>query len=694
MEIVPLFSTKLQKLWNSLELRVLVLCSLLLQVVLIATGNRRRYSTKKRIAAILWLAYLSADSVATLALGVLSQAEGDAKNSEYTITALWAPFLLMHLGGPDTITAYALADNELWSRHLLGLFGQVFVAIYVFFRSFTRAYLNFLWLVIFFAGVVKYGERSWVLFSASKDRFRDSMVSRPDPGPNYAKFMDELVSREHEGYRVSLGKAIDIIPPSSALNGRGADDAGYVRISDTMVLQKAYRFFGTFKKLFADLILSFQDRETSVSYFEKLRWNDAFRIVEIELGLVFDLFYTKSPLVFTKTGIFLRVFSCSSTIAAFVAFLIIKKKDYPETEVIITYILLVGAIFLEIYAVMILFLSDRMMIWLDRDWTTRPEKDLPKIVSWLYRLRVVPARKRWSNSMGQYNVFQHCLKYMSKRTKEHWYPEMFDRCIEYFDQFLVIFHQYLHKYFFWRSEPVGDTLKDLIFGELKERCDEGDRKKVNSYWSDKILKETNCFDENDEVEFDQSLLLWHIATDFCYHAKVAEDPVLEDDVKSKRESCRLLSNYMVHLLIVSPFMLPSGIGQIRFQDTCAEATEFFNYEKILSEEKVCEMLSGVDTRFIPSEVKGDRSKSLLFDARRLAGYLEKLEVDERWKKVTEAWLDMLTFAAAQCSWSDHAEKLSQGGELLTHVWLLMAHFGMTDQFQISKGYIRAKLELK
>ncbi|KAH6826303.1 hypothetical protein C2S53_012264 [Perilla frutescens var. hirtella] len=644
MDIVP----KLQKLWNSLELRVLVLLSLLLQVILIATGNRRRYSTKKRVAAVLWLAYLSADSVATLALGVLSQAGGDAKNAsdpKYTITALWAPFLLMHLGGPDTITAYALADNELWSRHFLGLLGQVFVAVYVFFRSFSGAHLNFLWLVIFFAGVVKYGERTWVLFSASKDRFRDSMVSLPDPGPDYAKFMD------------------------------------------AMVLQKAYRFFGTFKKLFADLILSFQDRETSVSYFEKLHWDDAFSIVEIELGLVFDLLYTKSPLIFTKTGFFLRLFSCSSAIAAFVAFLIIEKRDYPETEVIITYILLAGAIFLEIYAVVLLFLSDRTMIWLNGNLTTRPEEKLPKLVSILYCLHLVPARKRWSNSMGQYNVFEHCLKYMpkkKKRSEEHWY------C----DQLLVNFHQYLHKYFFWRSEPVEETLKDLIFEELKRRNDEGDRKKVDSNWSDKILKETNCFDENDEVEFDQSLLLWHMATDLCYHTKVDENIEVEDDVKSKRESCRLLSNYMVHLLIVSPFMLPSGIGQIRFQDTCAEATGFLNHEKTLSEEKICEMLSRVDTRFVPSEVKGDRSKSLLFDARRLAAHLEKVEVNERWEKVTRAWLDMLTFAAAHCSWSDHAEKLSQGGELLTHVWLLMAHFGMTDQFQISKGYNRVKLELK
>ncbi|KAK7828887.1 hypothetical protein CFP56_029855 [Quercus suber] len=35
-----------------------------------------------------------------------------------------------------------------------------------------------------------------------------------------------------------------------------------------------------------------------------------------------------------------------------------------------------------------------------------------------------------------------------------------------------------------------------------------------------------------------------------------------------------------------------------------------------------------------------------------------------------------------------------GGELLTHLWLLMAHFGLTEQFQISQGHARAKLVVK
>ncbi|KAK7853993.1 hypothetical protein CFP56_033776 [Quercus suber] len=34
---------------------------------------------------------------------------------------------------------------------------------------------------------------------------------------------------------------------------------------------------------------------------------------------------------------------------------------------------------------------------------------------------------------------------------------------------------------------------------------------------------------------------------------------------------------------------------------------------------------------------------------------------------------MLGYAASHCQWNQHAQQLTQGGELLTHVWLLIWH---------------------
>ena len=112
---------------------MLVLVSLTLQQTLLHLGSRRRYSVETWIRICLWFLYLSADSVATVALGVIFNNPGcscDCNDSllHNDLTAFWAPFLLLHLGGQDTITAYAVQDNELWLWHLLVLLVQLAVA--------------------------------------------------------------------------------------------------------------------------------------------------------------------------------------------------------------------------------------------------------------------------------------------------------------------------------------------------------------------------------------------------------------------------------------------------------------------------------------------------------------------------------------------------------------------------------------
>ncbi|KAM2632365.1 hypothetical protein EV1_023111 [Malus domestica] len=224
-----------------------------------------------------------------------------------------------------------------------------------------------------------------------------------------------------------------------------------------------------------------------------------------------------------------------------------------------------------------------------------------------------------------------------------------------------------------------------------------------------VLEKAKCLDELgwtiNGAEFDQSILLWHIATNLCYYSDLEfyQSPNSEASIlKKNSEASKVLSNYMLYLLVMCPFMLPNGIGQIRFRDTCAEAEEFITERKsIKNRETACKMLLKVSTDILPSKVKGDRSKSVLFDACRLAKALQFLESkkhwennEKKWEFISHVWVEMLAFAANQCRWSDHAQQLRRGGELLTHIWLLMAHLGLTEQFQISEGHVRAKLTVE
>ena len=151
---------------------------------------------------------------------------------------------------------------------------------------------------------------------------------------------------------------------------------------------------------------------------------------------------------------------------------------------------------------------------------------------------------------------------------------------------------------------------------------------------------------------------------------------------------------MLYLLVMQPNMMSAvaGIGQIRFQDTCEETKNFF-IRKGIKENKqkdACEIILGVNTKVKPVTVKGDRSKSVLFDACMLAKELDTLG-DEKWKSISKVWVEMLSYAASHCRPATHAQQVSKGGQLISFVWLLMAHFGLGEQFQINEGHARAKL---
>jgi hypothetical protein len=746
--LVEVFPEPVRKLWDDWELRILVLISLSLQILLIMMGNRRKYNPRAWLRLCIWSAYLMADWVATVALGVLSNKQGNSctcaaslvtNTNDDELMAFWAPFLLLHLGGPDTITAYAIADNELWIRHLLGLGVQTGVALYVTITAWSGTWLSFLTIPMLFAGLVKYGERSLALRSANREQFLDSLLDPPDPGPSYAKFMEEFALKKEEGFNVLADEVIEVSHQSD-----GRNDGNNSTTDTGKLLHDANNFFQSFKRLFVDLILSFQDRDKSQSYFqESTKWEGAFTLVEIELGFGYDAFYTKAPITYTKWGCIFRFITSSITIIVFVLFLIVEKRNHLRTDLIITYILLAGAIILDFYAVILLLLSDRTKLWLSeqksessrnfgcfKPMVSRLISCFQPIISPLIFCfgnivsKLIPSflpsdKKRWSNSLAQYNLLTFSLK-------RNPVPFLDDKCAQKIVKHLPLYETLEKHWYKYRCEEISSDIKKLIFQHfLKKSKDSKEKAEVDKEKAE-INKQKSEYDKHiaslcsargglvfreeqykcsssfdwstEQVEFDQSILIWHIATDLCYHSDV------DKNYLAAKESSKNLSDYMLYLLVIRPFMLPIGIGMIRFRDTCEEAKEFFfSKENGLSsknKDKLPKMLLEVCTEVEPTKVKGDRSKSVLFDGCMLANQLQKMVEKEKWNKVKKwkfvcnVWIEILGYAASHCRGYHHAQQLSKGGELLTHVWLLMAHLGITEQFQINRGHARAKLAVK
>ncbi|KAM0916789.1 hypothetical protein ACQ4PT_009953 [Festuca glaucescens] len=118
--------------WEEWQLRILVLASLGIQWLLFFSASLRKLPIPSWFRSIIWLAYLCSDALAIYALATLftRQRRRDCTSGQgnSTLEVVWAPVLLMHLGGQDGITAYNIEDNELWTRHVLTAVSQAVVA--------------------------------------------------------------------------------------------------------------------------------------------------------------------------------------------------------------------------------------------------------------------------------------------------------------------------------------------------------------------------------------------------------------------------------------------------------------------------------------------------------------------------------------------------------------------------------------
>ncbi|PQP95236.1 uncharacterized protein Pyn_20565 [Prunus yedoensis var. nudiflora] len=504
------------------------------------------------------------------------------------------------------------------------------------------------------------------------------------------------------------------------------------------VVRHAHHFFQIFKGLIVDLIFSFQERQESRDFFHDRKPEEAFKLIAVELNFLYEALFTKAVVVHSKLGYILRAISFSAIVVALVFFYKLEKEGLHTFDVGITYTLLFGAIGLDLIAVFMLIFSDWTVAALNKSWqkcfiasnifekylnlkrsslstetTNGGQENSTKITKCLMWTRKILFR-RWYESISMFNLIDFSLKEREKVS-----PTIFDRCGSFYIKFLEYFGLKDHrdKIKYRSSKPLTAELWNFIFEELKGKSlladDPETAKKIGSARGDWVLEDrdwvvqdSNLVDQDGDkvkhkvitkllsyvidVEYDQSILLWHIATDLCYET----NNVVGDD--SHRGFSKTLSDYMLYLLVMQPTMMSSvaGIGQTRFRDTCAEAKKFFSRSELESgvEEKVevCKGLLDVNTDVQPIDVKGDRSKSVLFDACILAKELAKME-ENKWELISKVWVELLSYSASHCRANNHAQLLGKGGELVTFVWLLMAHFGIGEQFQINEGHARAKL---
>ncbi|XP_030507044.2 uncharacterized protein LOC115722069 isoform X1 [Cannabis sativa] len=728
-----------REIWKEWNIRGIILFSLALQAFLIMVAPFRKRTSNKFFIFLLWMSYLLADWAASFTVGHISSKQNDdsgrdkgcyANNkADDIIQAFWAPFLLLHLGGPDTITAFSLEDNELWLRHLLALVTQVLATAYVFIQTVPG---NILWkptIVMFIGGIIKYVERTRALYKASLSTFRASLLEKT---PNYAEYTSKAFSK----------------------------DVVQGHLKEIEIVNLAHYYFQIFKGLIVDSILSIEERDESRKFFMSRTATDAYRVMGVELNFIYEVLYTKVQVVHNTVGYVFRFLAFASIFATLVLFYFVDKDDFKAFDVRTTYTLLLGAIFLDAIALFNLIFSDWSVVGMYKYSKIR-KSCVSRMLEWLLKLQEPNLHNsgsnlfnrriratlfgRWSEVISGYNFITYSLRERFddiEIDQDHveccWNGVLINKIKYAYGKVTKCFTKIsnimidilgltgiVNELKYTIGYRMNEHLWNFIFKELQDKAKDAEDVKMakricEAKGSYVLLKGMKDNEEEikelvpyiDEVSYDKSLVLWHIATELCYQNDFISnelDPMKDDKYNNQLyHFSKLLSDYMLYLLVLQPTMMSAviaGVGQIRFWDmkeeikesfvhTSEEAKRFFSRRGNGKgkEKEACMDILAVNTTIKPATVKGDRSKSVLFDACVLAKKLDQFG-DKKWEILSSFWVEMLSYAASHCRPDSHAQLVSKGGELITFVWLLMAHLGLGDQYQ-KEGLVRADLVVR
>ncbi|OMO70664.1 hypothetical protein CCACVL1_18720 [Corchorus capsularis] len=560
---------------NTFELRSLIVLSLTMHAILIGIGYGKNKKGKTWVHHLTWISYNVGDWVATVSLTSLLKRQ---KSEVSAVEVLWAPCVLLHLGSAETLAAQFVDEAQLWIRYFVGLLIQCGVAFYVYWKLHSgTATFSYIADLIFIAGVIKCGERIWILRSSSFNQLRKSVLSASPPKSPASVTDDDFRYYSNTRRPLKLDDYLfhkNIIREGSCLHG-------------------AYLSFKMFLPLFSDLKLSIYKRLSYLFNLESMSTQEAFKMIATELGFLYDVLYTKTTLLSSVHGLILRSIFLLLSISAFTAFsVVVSKHKYSCTDTTITFFLLLGAVFADVLALTAHICSK----WTVRRLTINSNAKLPKcfnkaVTSWLkYR----KGRKGIKN-MAQYSLLEICLK--TKVNK-------FTAAVKILGIENVL---ELENFRFYKRVKVDLELKKFIFAHVKKKREQYEAENFESTSLSRLmdngayeLLQSKRVDAElgwsiKELEFTHSLLLWHIATDILYYNHRRNHPDGHVDLPCRIS--KLLSDYMMHLLVNRPFMLRRGIGELRYRDTFSEAVKFLQKEmRIQSTNSAAATLLGLNVQ--------------------------------------------------------------------------------------------------
>ncbi|KAM3701553.1 hypothetical protein ACJW31_05G182300 [Castanea mollissima] len=695
-----------------------VLLTTLLIAFLTVFGSWRRRSHSLKLKYSIWASYLLSTFLINYTMGLMKSAKFRDE-----LFAVWATFLIIFLGSADCISAYSLEDSENRKRYNLELFVQYFwlgwlIGLYANQPKFTiTLYL------LYVLSVRRTGGRAEALELASKSYglVRNTKL--------VADFMEDETNKEGDeadptcmkGYKylVKGEKKAKVIvkAPHYHMQIETTDDHKVITID--MIWQCKGRLLsstGDPDGRLKDICLSYALYRLLCRRFAKYSFSEssqlktwdfvrygllskdgddherAFRVIEVELGFLYDLFYTKYPVFFARGFPLSRNFEfIIVVIGCWVVAPVLAKyqasngdsdlhlmtRNGRNLDALLTGVVLVAMLFMEVVQFFVVNFSD----WSKVQWLCYyVEKP-----SWHNKcmemiIRVICHRnllKPWDRKLGQYSLLESFNYNPPVLLYNYWTSPYIDKPRNGLKQSAHV------------TLPM--EVKKAIIHSLKtngQRLTNGaaslERNGVENElsWACRLQTQTHV------------ILVWHIATSLCELNLSTQVIATGEQVNQQRESndfivATKLSKYCAYLVAFAPRLLPDHkyTTEIIFDQVVVEA----RYKLKGCEKSICQKMftfckddreKRISGKMFNLGIEDDEGiEEIIEKGAVLAKQLiEKIQDNGlRWKILAELWAEMMLFVAPSNDETAHAEHLAIGGEFVTHLWALLSHAGILKQ---------------
>ncbi|KAG0524986.1 hypothetical protein BDA96_06G016600 [Sorghum bicolor] len=664
-------------------LRLATLASLFLTSILMLSAETRRHNKYPFAMLLLWAVYQVQPKVTEYALTHLSISSSTCCTStsahEQQLVSFWAPFLLLHLAGPDNIAAFALEDGKLSWRKVGKALWNIAQGLYVMFK----------YIYLCNSGVLR--SAASIMLALGVARYLEKVITQLR-----GNFDNLWHSGDDSKQKTSTGESLGHVVISSSRQHRYGEEE-----ETTLLLIYAHtQFLACGRRAMAESSVEKDSANYKIGreIFSALDAKEVCKVAGMEASLMYDVLYTKATVVHTWGGYLLRLVSPVGTAAAFSLFLVYPKDCEETVDIVITYLLLATAFFLDV----VWLLSALVSTWAHAFLNARANMPLHHALlhtGWWRKLRRIvvsmddvwwwllgigkdpnpTSRRMWSGRVGRYNLLAECTRRPS--TMDHlftWLASNF--------RMEDIWKEYQHSRCISELEREA---KEELFERIQQRLSSGSgsysMKDITTLWGQEAVKRRRKGDKLKGIklemfgrEFQEDVLLWHLGTTIFF----ANSDQLDGNQQTTVRAIEALSEYLMFLVAVRPRMLP-GLELRKLFEVTFEALKDSWVEKkcvpccpTSRKAKLAEVLQKEMSG--KNQVPADTNRLLIWVGNQLATELLKVKKDqmeELLELMLDVWVDKMLYAAIRCSKDSHAKQLGRGGELTTILWIVAEHAG-------------------